>query len=557
MTSNAIIPLNTDQSSRHLMPAVKSEQDSLPEMREEMGIIQRLVAEFSKEREELQSVAELFRRQSVRKLYSLLSGYDHSITEKSELCAEYSLRSEYWKRVMALTDVLSVMTSEKRQAWNEQFCFDRYSMRDGSKQVIPDFTAEAVIPTVMGLLNDRNQFMRERVYGVFTSLSRSHKTNKAFGFSTRMIITGVCEMVKRFNGPSQPDFKSRNIEPLSELRVVCAFFRQSKVCDVLDTARLVERCVHQYGFRQWIDIDGYAVRFRVYKNGSMHIEINQTLAEQMNNILSAFVPLALPAERHKEKLKQAREFPLKKNVLDFDSRMQLGEMKFSYSEREKCWAAFRSGGYLSLDKGTDTILHDVFRTIGARVENYYVYMDYCPDEILRYLSQVGAMPDQVAHQLYQSSRKISDYVAGLLSMGEGDTLLEPSAGQGALLQSFSKAADIHCIEVDQLNALILKAKGFDVEEADFLAWSKANPGKKFSHIAINPPFSENRARLHLLAAATHLAPGGCMAAVLPLSFRHEDALLGDEFSWDLVHEFKNEFEDTSITVCVVYIQRIT
>ncbi|MFP1463917.1 DUF4942 domain-containing protein [Escherichia coli] len=79
---------------------------------------------------------------------------------------------------MALTDVLPIMSDAKRNEWDKQFTADRYIMH----LVIPDFTADAVVGTVVALLNDRNQFIKERVYDVFQSLSRSHKTNKAFRF---------------------------------------------------------------------------------------------------------------------------------------------------------------------------------------------------------------------------------------------------------------------------------------------------------------------------------------------------------------------------------------
>ncbi|MDF3636602.1 DUF4942 domain-containing protein, partial [Enterobacter cloacae] len=112
---------------------------------------------------------------------------------------------------MALTDVLPIMSDAKRNEWDKQFTADRYIM---PPQVIPDFTADAVVGTVVALLNDRNQFIKERVYDVFQSLSRSHKTNKAFGFSTRMITTGVCEPSKYPWQKLRVVFKESGISPL-------------------------------------------------------------------------------------------------------------------------------------------------------------------------------------------------------------------------------------------------------------------------------------------------------------------------------------------------------
>ncbi len=54
-------------------------------------------------------MAVQFKTHNHQKLYSYLSGYNHSISEADALFAENALRSEYWKRVMALTDVLPIM----------------------------------------------------------------------------------------------------------------------------------------------------------------------------------------------------------------------------------------------------------------------------------------------------------------------------------------------------------------------------------------------------------------------------------------------------------------
>ncbi|MFP1463916.1 hypothetical protein ACLB1E_34550 [Escherichia coli] len=64
-----------------------------------------------------------------------------------------------------------------------------------------------------------------------------------------------------------------------------------------NTRSLVEALVEHEGFRKWICIDGNSIGFRVYKNGSMHIDVHPDIAERLNNILSAIVPLALPADR--------------------------------------------------------------------------------------------------------------------------------------------------------------------------------------------------------------------------------------------------------------------
>ncbi|WP_252363449.1 methyltransferase [Escherichia coli] len=107
-----------------------------------------------------------------------------------------------------------------------------------------------------------------------------------------------------------------------------------------------------------------------------------------------------------------------------------------------------------------------------------------------------------------------------------------------------------------LNCLISRAKGYDTTEADFLTWSKSNQQKKFDYVVMNPPFADNRARLHLQAAASHLAAGGSLAAVLPLSLQGLDNLLGEEFRTEWMDVFENEFENTTVSVRILYAERI-
>ena len=87
-----------------------------------------------------------------------------------------------------------------------------------------------------------------------------------------------------------------------------------------------------------------------------------------------------------------------------------------------------------------------------------------------------------------------------------DTLPEPNIGHADLLKSFPAGVIVTGIELDTLNCLISRAKGYDTTEADFLTWSKSNQQKKFDYVVMNPPLPIT-GPLHLRAAASHLAAG--------------------------------------------------
>src|SRR5664279_1485418 len=69
-------------------------------------------------------------------------------------------------------------------------------------------------------------------------------------------------------------------------------------------------------------------------------------------------------------------------------------------------------------------------------------------------------------------------------------ILEPSAGRGDLLVGFitgihSRTDLIDAIEIDLDNQAVLRGKGINVIDADFLQF---NGAAMYSHVLLNPPF---------------------------------------------------------------------
>lgn len=545
----------TETPSTQLIPVIGNPENNStpPELREELGIIHQMVADYQSERRELDELYSQFKSVRTRDLFNYLTGFNSCISERYLQGAHNVLRSGYWQRVMNRTNVLSIMDTASRDKWAKQFTFYREDMYRDDKKDVPDFTVEAIVPTVIGLLNDRNQFLQARVVGVFKRLSINHKTNKRFGFSSRMIITGVQDYSRSSNGKMVAMYNRGNIEPLSELREILGFFEHRTIENIYRTDGLVEECVCRAGFGQWVNIDGNGIRFRVYKNGNMHIEVHPSMAEKMNAILAAMMPLALPSEIRTQQAKIVREFPTLRTTLAFSTRNILADMKFR--QTGAVWSHHMSGQLFSCVQSTHEDVARTLQFIGARISGYSAELDYCPRDVLHYLAAVGSLADRVAYQFYPTPDPISEYAASLLGAGDGDTLLEPHAGQGGLLKYVPDSVKVKCVELDTLNCLILRAKGYDVEEADFIAWSRSNPDQLFSCILMNPPYSLGRDRLHLETAARHLAPGGRMVAVLWLSLVNEEQLLGDQYDIQWLQQYDNEFDDTCISVRVLYVER--
>src|SRR5699024_8356981 len=92
-----------------------------------------------------------------------------------------ALDAHYWNRLLSQTDLMDVMPEARRDQWNEQI----------RSLDCPAFDEDTVRDNIQRLLNQRMQFLAEKVDGIFRNLSGDHVTNRPEGFSRRMIVADV------------------------------------------------------------------------------------------------------------------------------------------------------------------------------------------------------------------------------------------------------------------------------------------------------------------------------------------------------------------------------
>lgn len=96
----------------------------------------------------------------------------------------------------------------------------------------------------------------------------------------------------------------------------------------------------------------------------------------------------------------------------------------------------------------------------------------------------------------------------------GRRVLEPSAGEGALANAARRmGADVVAIEAWNVNAIKLRAQGYDVIERDFLSVTPAEIGK-FDAILANPPFTKNQDIQHAMHMFQFIRPGGALSIIM-------------------------------------------
>ena len=471
-----------------------------------------------------------------------------------------ALNAAYWSKALALTDVLDAMPQKRRNEWNAQIknpagikkprsSWDKGPV-EWEQPPIPEFEESTVRDTIMGLLNMRSQFLAERVDGIFRSLSKTHVTNEPQGFSKRMILSHVTnEWGMANHGQSGV---------INDLRCVIAKFmgREEPKWDatgpVIKYARAERR-------GEWVTIDGGALRLRCYMIGTAHLEVHPDMAWRLNAILAQLHPLAIPSQFRERPKKRLKDFVLMGRPLPFAVVARLSTLDHAKDSnpnrgwRECTWISvpgcydLRYGG--QLDKAVEEEVARVLETLGgtpvAGKLNRWAF-DYDPLEVIKEINASGCIPDQKAHQFYPTPPTLARVLVDMADIGPEHSVLEPSAGHGGLADLLSKERTT-CVEVAALNAKVLEAKGHDVVEADFLAWSGVT-ASRFDRVVMNPPFSEGRAEAHTLAAAGLLRPGGRLVAILPSGMRGKD-LPGLACTWS--RPMSNQFPGVSVDVVLL------
>jgi predicted RNA methylase len=450
-----------------------------------------------------------------------------------------ALNSTYWSKAMSLTDVYDCMPQARRDEWSK-------SIRD---HATPEFTEEAVRPTISGLLADRAKFFAERVDGIFRGLSGEHVTNCPQGFSKRMIIANVT--ANNFHSTSK-------VGIINDLRAVIAKFMGRDEPNWNSTGPVIKIADRQSG--KWLTVDGGTLRIRTYKIGTAHLEVHPDMAYRLNQVLAGMYPRAIPAEFRTKPAKKHKEFQMIGRPLPFAVLTLLGDLKQAQSYRRNdrdrvIWTPIPNAVAFAHGARESAAFQEAQRVLmsigGVLTKAGDWQFDYSPSAAIDEIVASGCVPDVKAHQYYPTPDVIARAAIELAHIGPDDTVLEPSAGQGGIADYFPLQHHAVCVEVSKLHCDILRAKGFVTVHADFMEWAATAP--KFDRVIMNPPFSEGRALAHLQAAAALLKPAGRIVAVLPASFKDKDVLPGFDVRWSDV--YSGEFAGTGVSVVICKAER--
>jgi hypothetical protein len=455
-----------------------------------------------------------------------------------------ALNARYWRDALAMTDVYDCMPQARRNEWNEQLRNplgvkkgDKYA-KEWETPPLPDFEETTVRDTLGDLLRMRSKFFAERVDGIFRGLSGEHVTNSPAAFGKRMIIGYML---------SYGSIRHERAGLINDLRCVIAKFmgRDEPKHNASDT--LISELYRRTG--KWVSIDGGTLRIRVYKKGTAHLEVHPDIAWRLNQVLASLYPLAIPAEHRARPKKAAKDFLMMGRPLPFATLELLAAGLRSYGARDRAATAFAFDRSATEHKAAFKDACAVLAALGGTPGKGLDWdFDYPIEPVLREVIITGCLPDQKAHQFYPTPEKLARICTDLAEIGDTDTVLEPSAGQGDLAMFLPKDRTV-CVEISPLHCAVLKAKGFAALYADFIEWSRATAAR-FDCIVMNPPFSEGRACAHVEAAGALVKRAGRLVAILPASARGKDWLgAGWTCEWSGIYE--REFAGTGAAVVIL------
>lgn len=432
-----------------------------------------------------------------------------------------ALNASYWQKAITLTGALELMPAKKREEWHEKI----------RKLETPEFESESVLSTVENILLSRRDFFTDKVDGVFRSLSGTHVTNSPSGFTQRFIISGVIN--PKFLSPGH--YKE---EILGDLREI--------ICQVnnLPKARnfhsLIWDVCQSKEFGKWISYDGGLFRIKFFKSGTAHVEVDKMTALKLNTLLANKYPMAIPSKfRFQNTEYKKTDIPLE--LIDIKTVHCLSD----YLRRASDGQVY----YGELNKEAVEVL----KILGAMFVKGYPKMEKIPVKTLREICRTRVSVNIKENQYYPTKKNLAEMMVDLLNVESNSKILEPSSGQGALVEAVLREVrtEVTSIEINELNASMQEDKGLPRPLVmDFLDFDE---NQKFDRVIMNPPFSKGRAETHLKKAFGHLKPGGVLVACLPSTFKDKVFFKGHCHDYSKV--YRDEFDGTGVSVVILTLHR--
>lgn len=170
----------------------------------------------------------------------------------------------------------------------------------------------------------------------------------------------------------------------------------------------------------------------------------------------------------------------------------------------------------------------------ALAEYYGEVLPDCPEETPAKAKGTAVARDL---QFYRTPEAAADELVSRASPQDGARILEPSCGDGAILDALRRYATKNRlglratgIEYDSGRAEAARGKGYGVMQANFL---QVQPDPVFDFVLMNPPFYGKHYQQHIEHALKFLKPGGVLYAILPVTAVTDHGYVEPGRGWDV------------------------
>jgi len=169
--------------------------------------------------------------------------------------------------------------------------------------------------------------------------------------------------------------------------------------------------------------------------------------------------------------------------------------------------------------------------------------DEDPTDLLSEIASGEKINLKKEYQFFATPDKLADYLVELAEIKVTHHILEPSAGQGAIIKAIQRKLHegftVWAYELMPLNQIFLnKIIGCRLLGSDFLTECDTS----FDRIIANPPFSKNQDIDHIKKMYNQLKPGGRLVSFLSNHWKSSSNKKESEFK-DWLKEINAKIED--------------
>lgn len=136
--------------------------------------------------------------------------------------------------------------------------------------------------------------------------------------------------------------------------------------------------------------------------------------------------------------------------------------------------------------------------------------DFDPSDLLAEISTGTKRNLKKEFQYFETPERLAKQLVELAEIKDGQNILEPSAGKGAIVRKCPAGNFVFVYEVNELFHEQLQTLDVILAGKDFL---QADESVKFDRIVANPPFSKNQDIDHIRKMYGVLAAGGVLVSI--------------------------------------------